>query len=99
MAQSQAKITAAQGAFTELTSGDADKITFQVISGRAFIHLTDDGTSADPRPRKAGGITAGQGELDIALAKLKSSGTPKRVWARSAHSQDAQIVVDHVDAV
>jgi len=72
-------------AWTQLTDADATNITFQVIEGPVWIMGAVDATApTTPDPASIGAIkyTAGQGELNVAVADLfPGLSSPDRVFA------------------
>ena len=93
MARDQAVINLTAGTWTQLTNGDVTNITFQVLSGVAYIRFTTDETT----PTEDGGQVwpAPTGVLNIAVSELANLSGADRVWAKPAGGEAASVLVDH----
>ena len=99
MAQNQNPVTCVADDWTQLTNADVTEITFQVLSGAAYIRYTADTT----KPTEPSGQLhmVGEGPLQTLMADLTYLSGAVRVWAKPAHLgvtgglPTAVVYVDH----
>ena len=94
MARDQETITAGSGSFVQLTNGNVTRISFQVISGMAYIHFTAGETPPDD-DAEGWLYKEGEGELNKLLSDLTNLSGANRVWARGLTDVGANVQVDH----
>ena len=93
MAQDQQSINLTEGEWTQITNSDVTNITFQVLTGEAFIRYTTDATT----PTEENGVRyqEGQGEMNVALSSLVNLSGADRVWAKPSAAILTVVYVDH----
>ena len=93
MARDQASVTLTDNTWTQITNADVTAITFQVLTGEAFIRFTTDETT----PTEGQGIRygEGEGELNRAISELVNLAGADRVWAKPTSALHTVIYVDH----
>lgn len=92
MARNQVALAVTPDAWTELTNADVSSVSFQVLSGTAYIRYS---TGTTPAVSDLGFLYAqGQGEAGKALTDLVA-GTFDRVFARAATSYPTLVLIDH----
>ena len=93
MAQDQQSIKLTEEAWTQITNGDVTVITFQVLSGDAFIRFTTDVTT----PTEENGMVYPEwtGELNQSIGTLTNLSGAVRVWAKPASPISTTVYVDH----
>ena len=102
MARNQAAVHVPVGVWTELTGGDATKITWQIVSNEdklngVYVRVTDTGTA----PTDQYGLhfaTWDDAEINRALTDYRAGvAGSKRVWAKAI--KEAVVVVVSDDSV
>lgn len=78
--------------WTELTTADTAKLTFQVLRGDCYIRGTE--TAVPPVARHGLLYTPGAGEDDVPLTDLFPGIAARRVWARANWGNSA-VTVSH----
>lgn len=93
MARNQVTVSCTESAWTQLTNGDVTVITFQVLSGSAYVRFTTDETT----PTESEGILykKGEGEVAKAISDLTNLASANRVWVKGASNMGAGVYVDH----
>lgn len=93
MAQDQQTVVLTTDAWTQITNGNATAITFQVLSGEAFIRFTTGTTT----PTEGNGIRycEGEGELQKPMTDLTYLASAARVWAKPTSPVKTTVYVDH----
>lgn len=93
MSRNQTTVTCQRGEWTEITNGDVEKITFQVLINDTYIRYTTDGTA----PTEAGGLiyVPNEGALQQDLSTLTALTGAKRVWGKPATDSNSLVYVDH----
>lgn len=91
MAQVQQEIQVGFREIVELTNGDTDAITFQVLDGRIQIIRA---TNARPAAIVGWEYRQGQGERNTQLSDI-STADGSRVWAVGMASSGSEVIVDH----
>jgi hypothetical protein len=102
MARNQEAVHVPTGVWTQLTGGDATKITWQIVSNEeklngVFLRVTDNATA----PTELYGLhfaTWDDHEINRTVADYRAgAGAPKRVWAKAI--KEAVVVVVSDDSV
>lgn len=93
MAQDQQSVQLTIDAWTQLTNADVTEMTFQVLTGEAFIRYTSDTTT----PTESEGVRAleGEGPLQLTLSEQTYLTGAVRVWAKPVSSKACLVYVDH----
>ena len=94
MARDQHMIVLTEPGWTELTDGDAQTVTFQVLTGAIEVRGTPDATP--PAVGTRGLVyNSGGGELAVSMSVLFARGDCKRLFARPVQPQ-SEVMIDHV---
>jgi hypothetical protein len=99
MARNQVSVNVPTGAWTQLTGGDATKITWQIVSDEekvngVYIRVTDNGTA----PTEAEGLrfsTWDDPEINRTIVDYRAGvAGSKRVWAKAVKEALTVVVSD-----
>jgi hypothetical protein len=99
MARNQATVNITTDSWTELTGGDATKVSFQIVTPEekhagVYIRTTDNATA--PTANYGWVYLGYYGESNVLLTELNiGSAVPKRVWAKGIKSPCVMFVSDN----